>query len=128
MAQVRVILEQCIQDSQEYGSDDEYMISRVFFTIEVGGERFVGDVDIKQTVGSDYETGPIEIGHPRGYTGPFDQGAFRQEVEKYFRGCVGSGASGIRLGPGARNIRMRNNTFVRRLAFDFEADASGRSW
>lgn len=128
MARVRVTLEKCIQDSQEYGSDDEYMVSRVFFSIEADGRRSTGHVDLKQTVGSDYESGPIEVGAPAGYAGPFNQEVFRSEVTKYFRGCVGSAASGIRLGPGARNVRMRNNTFERQHAFEFEAEAGGRAW
>ena len=128
MARVRVTLERCIRDSQEYGSDDEHMVSRVFFSIETEGRRSTGYVDIKQTIGSDYEAGLIEVGGPVGYAGPFNHEVFQQEVTAYFRGCVGSAASGIRLGPGAKNIRMRNNTFVRRHAFEFEADARGQAW
>lgn len=128
MARMKVTLEKGIQDSQDYGSDDEHMISRVFFSIEGGGKRFNGHVDLKQTVGSDYESGPIEVGTPTGYAGPFNYDVFRREVTAYFRGCVGSGASGIRIASGATNIRMRNNTFVRRHAFEFEADDSGIAW
>jgi hypothetical protein len=128
MVRVRVTLEKCIQDSQEYGSDDEHMVSRVFFSVEVDGRRSTGHVDIKQTVGSDYETGPIEVGTPAGYAGPFNQEVFQREVMEYFRGCIGSAASGIRLGPGAKNIRMRNNTFVRQHTFEFEAGAGGQAW
>jgi len=97
MAHVRVTLEKCIQDSQEHGSDDEHMVSRVFFSVEADGSRSNGHVDIKQTVGSDYETGPIEVGAPAGYAGPFNHDVFRGEVTAYFRDCVGSAASGIRL-------------------------------
>lgn len=128
MARVRVTLEKCIQDSQEYGSNDEHMVSRVFFSIEADGRRSTGHVDIKQTVGSDYESGPIEVGAPAGYAGPFKQEVFRREVTAYFRHCVGSDASGIRLGPGVKNVRMHNNTLVRQHTFAFEADAGGRAW
>lgn len=127
MARVYVTLEKCIQDSQEYGSDDEHMISRVFFSIDADGRHSTGHVDIKQTVGSDYESGPIEVGAPVGYAGPFNQEVFRREVTSYFRNCVGSAASVIRLGPGAKNVRM-HSTFVRQRAFEFEADAGGRAW
>lgn len=128
MVRVRVILEKCIQDSQDYGSDDEHMVSRVFFSIEADGRRSTGHVDIKQAVGSDYERGPIEVGPPADYAGPFNHEVFRREVTAYFRSCIGSAASGIRLGPGAAKIRMRNNTFVRQHAFEFDADAGGRAW
>lgn len=102
--------------------------SRVFFTIEADGQTHAGHVDLKQTVGADYDTGPIEVGRPSGYNGPFNHEVFRREVSAYYRGCVGSNASGIRLGPGASNIRMRNNTFGRKHSFDFDADVGGPAW
>lgn len=55
MARIRITFNRCIQDSQEYGSDDEHMVSRVFFNIQVNGEgkgEFTSD--IKQTVGGGY--------------------------------------------------------------------------
>ena len=117
MAKARLVFEKCIQDSQDYGSDDEHMISRVFFTLEVGGKRYDGlHADVKQTVGSSYEDGPIEISSPRGgsYKGPFNYDAFSAAVEKYYRSLVGSSATG---GGGAR---MRNNMFQRQEITEFE--------
>jgi len=67
MTKARVIFNKCIQDSQDYGSNDEHMVSRVFFTLEVGDRRYDGlYVDVKQTVGSSYEDGPIEVSSPKG--------------------------------------------------------------
>ncbi len=109
MAKARVIFHQCLQDSQNFGSDDEHMISRVSFTLEIDGRRYEGGlVDIKQTVGSSYETGPIEVGPPKGfpYKGPFNHEAFQVAVERYYRSCVGSTASGIRLGPGVEEFEV----------------------
>jgi len=40
VSKAKVIFHQCIQDSQEYGSDDEHMVSRIFFILEIGEERF----------------------------------------------------------------------------------------
>jgi hypothetical protein len=127
MAHVRVTLQKCVQDSQDYGSNDEHMVSRVFFVVEADGRRSDGYVDLKQTVGSDYETGPIEVGAPAGYSGPFDHEVFRREVERYFRDCVGSTASRIRHGPKIEG-RMRNNTFMRQHAFEFEATPDKGGW
>ena len=31
----RVTFYKCIQDSQDYGSDDEHMVSRIFFFLEI---------------------------------------------------------------------------------------------
>ncbi|MGH9385622.1 MAG: hypothetical protein ACRD2N_15175 [Vicinamibacterales bacterium] len=96
----------CVQDSQDYGSDYEHMVSRVFFDLVVNGKRHPGlHADLKQVVGSNYETGDIEVGQPVGYRGPFNHIAFRAAAERYFRSLVGSSGSGIRI-QGASNIRM----------------------
>ncbi len=101
-----ITFSRCVQDSQDYGSDDEHMISRVFFDLEVDGHAYPGlHVDIKQAVGS------------------FNYTAFRDAVERYYRGLVGSTGSGIRI-QGGTDIRMRNSTFVSTRAEVFEIDAS----
>ena len=131
MPTARVVFNKCIQDSQDYGSDDEHMVSRIFFTIELGGRRYDGlHVDVKQTVGSSYENGPIEVGSPKGagYNGPFNHEAFRAAVEKYYRGLVGSTGTAIHIGGGAKNIRMRNNTFQRQEIVEFDVSGPDVSW
>jgi hypothetical protein len=134
MPRVKVTFRECIQDSQEYGSTDEHMVSRVWIDIAVDGKNqgeFVAD--LKQTVGSDFETGPIEVSRPievstqKPYRGPFDQNRFAEEAAGYFRGLVGSGASGIRIGGGS-NIRMRNNRFGYRKVIEFDATGRGEAW
>jgi hypothetical protein len=120
MSKAKVIFCQCNQDSQEYGSDDEYMVSRIFFTLEIGEERFEGlYADIKQTVGSDYDTAPIEVSQSHGYEGAFNHQAFRDCAEKYYRSCVGSEATEIEIGEGAR-IRMYNNVIKKEMVCEFE--------
>lgn len=128
MARIRVTFHKCIQDSQDFGSDDEHMVSRVFFTVQAEG-RVHRDLhaDLKQTVGSDYATGPIEVGPPIRYGGPFNQAAFAKAAEAYFRGLVGAAGSGIRI-EGARDVRMRNNTFLRQQAVEFEASGREGGW
>ncbi len=122
MSTATVIFNKCIQDSQEYGSDDEHMVSRVFFTLEIGEDKFEKlYADLKQTVGADYEKGPIEVGPPQGYDGPFNHQAFRDCAEKYYRSCVGSEATGIEFGEGAR-IRMYGNIFKKEMVCEFEID------
>lgn len=128
MAQVRAIFRECIQDSQEYGSNDEFMVSRVWVGIEVDGEdRGEYIADLKQTVGSDYETGAIEVGLPvevgsggKKYSGPFSYDDFRRAAEQYFRQLVGPNARGIRLG-GKGKVRMQGNRFVMQSVAEFEA-------
>src|SRR4029077_11625065 len=63
--QAKVTFRKLIQDSQEYGSNDEHIVSREFFDLEIGGKRHSDlYVDIKQPVGSDFETAPLEVGPP----------------------------------------------------------------
>ena len=124
-----VTFTRCVQDSQEYGSDNEHMVSRVFFDLDVDGRPSAGLwVDLKQVVGSDFETGPIEVGKPHGYCGPFNYLAFRDAAERYYRSLVGSTGSGIHLQGGAK-VRMQNNVFVMGMVVTFEVDpASTGGW
>lgn len=124
-----VTFTRCVQDSQEFSSDDEHMVSRIFFELEVDGRAHPGlHVDVKQVVGSSYETGSIEVGRPvGGYRGPFNYLAFRDAVERYFRSLIGSSGSGIRI-MGGSNIRMRNNTFDAPRVETFDVDQSGGGW
>ena len=76
----------CIQDSQDYGSNDEHMVSRVF--LDLGTENGLYSnltVDIKQTVGEKFDTGPLEVAKPRGYDGHLNYAPFREAVEEYYR-------------------------------------------
>ncbi|MDP2951702.1 MAG: hypothetical protein Q8O76_00110, partial [Chloroflexota bacterium] len=84
MSKAKVTFHKLLQDSQQVGSDDQHMVSRVFFTLEVDGKP-IGDLhaDLKQAVGSDIEKGHIEVGFPEGYKGPFNYGAFAGGATKY---------------------------------------------
>jgi hypothetical protein len=71
---VRVKLKKCIQNSQEAGSNDSHMISRVFYEMVVNGNKqgsFYSD--ITQPVGSEYVAEDLEVTAPNGYKGAFDQ-------------------------------------------------------
>jgi hypothetical protein len=128
MARAKVTFERLIQDSQDYGSDDEHMVSRVFFSLEVEGKEHQGlYANIKQPVGSSFETAPLEISKPVGYQGPFNHAAFSAATERYYRALVGAAGRGIRI-DGGNNIRMRNNTFVQPGTAEFEIKASGGPW
>jgi hypothetical protein len=124
MAKVKITFQKCIHDSQEYGSNDEYMVSRVFFDIEVDGEnKGEFSTDVKQAVGGDYETTPLEVDIPKEYKGPLRYQAFRQAVEDYYRSQVGSSGNGIHI-EGGGNIRMHIDTFIATKIVEFEAEDS----
>jgi hypothetical protein len=122
MIKGKLVFIRVIQDSQEYGSDDEHMVSRVFFDLEVGGEVHRGLYsDVKQTVGESYETAPLEVSLPRGYKGSLGYGGFRQHIETYYREAFGSSAKGIRFEPGAKG-RMWGNLYVSTKVVNIEVD------
>jgi len=130
MPKVRVTFKECIQDSREYGSDDEYMVSRVSVDIAVDRAdqgRFMAD--LKQAVGTDFDTGSIEVGWPvdvethKPYRGPFDQTRFAEAATKYFRELLGSDGWAIKLWPDRTNVRMQGNRFIRKKVVEFDAIA-----
>jgi len=126
MARVKISFQRCVQDSQEYGSNDEHMVSRVFFNMEVdGATKRDFSVDVKQVVGGDYETTPLEVSVPENYKGPYEP--FRQAVENYYRGLIGSSSHGIRISGGS-NIRMYNNIFAVTKIVEFDTEGTDAGW
>jgi len=124
----KLSINRLVQDSQEYGSDNEHMVSRVFFDLTLDGKTITGlHADIKQSAGSSFETAPLEVSHPANYKGPFNFDAFQTIVEHYYRGLVGSTGKGICFS-GGTNIRMQNNTFNQPATGEFEVKLSGGSW
>ena len=118
----KVTFTKCIQDSQDYGSTDEHMVSRVFFDFEIGNKRYPGlHVDIKQSVGGDFEKTPLEVGIPQGYKGPLNYAAFRAEAEAYYRGFFGNQGRVIDIAGGG-NFRMRDNIVGIPKTVEFETD------
>lgn len=128
MTQAKICLQRLIQDSQEYGSNEEHMVSRVFFDLEVDGTPYKNlYCDVKQIVGSSFETAPLEVSNPVGYIGAFNHDAFQKVIENYYRSLVGWQGKGIRI-TGGGNIRMQNNIFIRSSEEIFEVQVSGGSW
>ena len=128
MTKARILFHKCLQNAQEYGSNDEFMVSRVFFSMKFPDKQ-INDIytDIKLAVGDQYEGGSIEVGKPQGYSGPLNYSAFRDAVEKYYRELIGSSASGIRISGGS-NIRMYNNWFNIPMTADIEIDETSGGW
>ena len=128
MPLVRVNISHCIQDSQEYGSTEEHMVSRVFHQITVDGvpkgNFYCG---IKQVVGATYSSENMEVGLPHDYRGPFNHQAYTDEIKGYFLRLVNSSGSMISLG-NAQKVRMMNNRFDIPHQFEFRAERPTASW
>ena len=113
MAMMTVHFERCIQDSKDAGSDDQHMVSRIFFEIHYNGRRRTGlYADIKQVVGGDYDVDPLEVSRPIGYDGPLNYGAFRDAAEQYYRTLIGPEGR-VLHSTGAGKIRFRDNIIIK---------------
>lgn len=125
----RVVFKNCNQNLQQVGGNDEYMVSEVFFTFEIDG-KLIGEfyANLKQEVGSDFETGSIEVTLPIGYQGPFNHAAFSEGAVMYFRSMIGSQGSGIHIEGNCGNIMMQNNTFARDFVIEFDIADPGTGW
>lgn len=128
MSKATVAFQKCHLSSQDYGSDDEHMVSRVFFTLQLnGGDPIPLYADLRQTIGSDYETAPLEVSWPKDYEGPLSYHKFRDEVEAYYRSLVGSQGSAIRL-EGAHDVMLIGNVFEKEKIVQFEVDTASNPW
>ena len=115
-----VRFKELIQDSQDYGSDDEHMVSRVFFDLQVGDKKYPGAyANLRQAVGAT-ASDAIDVSAPAGYSGPFDHHKFRAEVEKYFRSLIGNSGTSFTLRPGAKGVRIRNCRHRKDISVSFE--------
>ena len=108
-SQLDIHITHCIQDSQEFGSTDDHMVSRVFMRLTLNGEG-QGETysTIKQVVG---DPSSIEVTSPVGYNGPFDHQEFTSKLTDYFKGL-----SMINVGRSV-HVRMLNNLHVKPLTF-----------
>ncbi len=95
-------------------------MSQVFFTLEVDGQK-VGEytATLKQTVGSDFTDANIEVNSPDNYNGPFNHQGFSTVARQYFTSLIGPHGQGMRIEGQPRNLRMRNNIFVREKKYKF---------
>ncbi len=119
----KVIFQKCIQDSQEFGSDDEHMVSRIFLSIMAGEKKHDVIADIKQTVGSNFVDAPLEVSF-KDYKGPSNYIALQAEVEKYYRESFGEQGHAIKFGGGSQ-IRMDHNTVIRQKIVEIEVSSQG---
>lgn len=153
MPSLDLTFEGCVQDSEELGSGPDRMVSCVFFWLAregapqsdyardlagVAGNTFAKRrldpppgytgpmlrAEIVQPVGADFEMGPIQVGPPVGYSGPFDQNAFARAAADYFRSVMSDGGAMQRSEDGrplrggyrsTEHVRLRHNAeLVRR--------------
>lgn len=124
----RVIFHKCIINIQEYGVEDEYMVSRIFYSIETSDERYDNlTSDVKLTSGDSYETGSLEISRPENYKGPFNYSEFVNVADAYIRNLFGSRGREINIS-GSSNVHMSNITMIHPMEAYISIDSSSGGW
>ena len=123
MKKAKVVFFKCIQDSQEFGSDDAYMVSRLFFSLDYDGiEKSYFFAHIKQAVGSSCNDNQIEVSFPEGMTGPFNFDAFSEAAKAYYLRLIRPRGCFIKVGDSGSSIRTMNNTF--NMSYEVEFNIS----
>ena len=126
---IQLTFEAGVQDAQEYGSNDVWMVSRVFFWIlregaapgdfwadlrRLAGNKFqrvriplpaqytgpMAYADVRQPVGADIEMDPVEVGAPVGSPLPLNQAEFEKQIVAYYRGLANESATMVRVEEG----------------------------
>ena len=105
-----------MQISQEIGGRDDHMTAELSGTISVdGGKPTPFSIHVKQIAG-DVADSTLEVGPPKGYTGPLDYMAFRDEAQKAYQEAVGKDGKSIRTGPGTHAFMANNAIGIRHTA------------
>ncbi|MCH8151333.1 MAG: hypothetical protein IH830_03055 [Planctomycetes bacterium] len=127
----RVTFLRMIQDLHDFHMavrDDDQMVSRLFFDLEIDGKQYDQlTVEVAQPMGTDYESEPITVAplDQEKYNGPWNHGAFRDEAEKYYRQAL---SMGIGVGPGVQAVRMRDNHFDLEVVVEFDVQRPPVGW
>ena len=128
MITIGIEFEQLQQISQVMSGDDRHMISRVFFSINVpGNNRFSTFSEIKQTIGAEFGTHPLEVSRPSMYRKAWNHNAFRDLVEKYYRSLIGTSGSGINVPINSTGM-MSQNVVRQFMSAKIEASEDPGTW
>jgi hypothetical protein len=125
MSRMRVMFHKCLRDSVEPRNDEEQVVARLFFSLEINGRRYDGlYADVKQTVGASYP-GHLEVSSPKGapYKGPFNYEISRYAVENYYWNLVRRHRIPVHAGN-----RIRNKEVVCPAVVEFDASGPDVSW
>lgn len=101
------------QTSHNIRSDDDHMTATIILDITFDGTTYSDcTANIKQIIGSNYESEPLEISKVEGYKGPINRQNFAFIVQDLYFNLVGSQGGAIRVGKDASNVEMKNISFM----------------
>jgi hypothetical protein len=90
MARLIVRVKYFVYNATEFGSNDEIIVSRIFYDMSVNGQKrgeFYSDLTHRVDT---LEPEAIEVTQPSGYTGPFNHAAFADKLIAYYQGIASS--------------------------------------
>jgi len=96
-----VMFHRVVQDSSEFGSTETLSVSRVYFDLEVDGEKFSDlYVNVEEAIGSTHGDEEIIVGRLVNAPGSIDRKAFERAVRTYYQNLVTSAGFGKHLAKG----------------------------
>lgn len=107
MKKAKIIFFKCIYDSQEFGSDDEYLVSRVFFNLEYDGIASDSFAQVKQPAGSSCNEKFIEVSFPDRIPDYFNLDNLTDAVKAYYMRLVGARGCFIKVGDSSISARIQ---------------------
>ena len=88
--------------------DERQIDSLVEFDLNIGDELLSDlSAEVRQRIGTDFQRQPLEVGNVIGYDGPWNEGAFREFCERYYRAVIRSSGMGSTIHRGERNLIER---------------------
>ncbi len=106
-------------NSPECGGDDDHVGSRVYFDLEIEGQRHPNlYADVKQPIGLGSEEQFLGVTEPHGYAGPFNLLVFQGLVEFYYRHVIG--AQSLMFGTKATDMRFVGYVLEQEMRVEFE--------
>jgi hypothetical protein len=88
--------------------DENQIGSLIEFDLKIGDECLRDlSVEVRQLIGTDFQSQPLEVGRVIGYDGPWNYEEFREFCGRYYRDVIGSSGVGRTINRGDRNLIER---------------------
>lgn len=122
MKTAKVTFHKIIVEKQVLGGDEECILSKVVFSLEIEGQRYENlSVPLKQVVGTTYEEKAFEVGIPKGYGGPFNYEHFRKVATDYYVVDTGAFAKLLKVHKNSKVI-LESMTFEQEITFEMTVE------
>jgi hypothetical protein len=97
-----------LRKTSTFGPDENQIDSLIEFDLRIGDECLRDlSTEVRQPIGTDFQSQPLEVGNVIGYDGPWNSEEFREICERYYRAVIGSCGVGPTINRGNRNLIER---------------------